>query len=214
MVLLAAIAIPTLVIALLPNVETAADATVVAGSDRGLALGREVASRSTIERQDMTSKASLASTSTSLVISTTASTAPSTTTTSVSTTTTAPSIQVAGPTTSAPPVAPVQTPQPPTTVASAVVSPPTTVVSGDLQAFLACIRRRESGGNYQIVSSNGLYHGAYQFLQSSWDSTAAHAGRVDLIGVPPEKASPADQDAMAIALFQWQGARPWGGACV
>ena len=63
------------------------------------------------------------------------------------------------------------------------------------------------------MSASGAYMGAYQFLQSSWDSTAAHAGRGDLIGVPPNLASPADQDAMALALYQWQGSRPWGGAC-
>lgn len=79
--------------------------------------------------------------------------------------------------------------------------------------FFSCIRQRESGGNYGIVSSNGLYHGAYQFLQSTWDSTAASVGRDDLVGVDPAAASPADQDAMAAALYAQQGSRPWGGYC-
>ena len=33
-------------------------------------------------------------------------------------------------------------------------------------AFLACVRQRESGGNYGAVSPDGLYRGAYQFHQA------------------------------------------------
>ncbi len=76
--------------------------------------------------------------------------------------------------------------------------------------FLACVRQRESNGQYAINTGNG-YYGAYQFLQSTWDNTAAHAGRSDLIGRRPSDASPADQDAMAQALLAWQGTAPWGG---
>jgi muramidase (phage lysozyme) len=78
---------------------------------------------------------------------------------------------------------------------------------------LACIRQRESGGNYSAVSANGLYHGAYQFLQSTWNGAAQLAGRPDLVGVPPEKAAPADQDAVALALYRASGLGPWGGHC-
>jgi hypothetical protein len=56
--------------------------------------------------------------------------------------------------------------------------------------------------------------GAYQFLQSTWNSAANHAGRPGLIGVPPHHASQYDQDDMAWALYQWQGAGPWGNRCV
>ena len=91
--------------------------------------------------------------------------------------------------------------------------PPGGGASADELAFLACVRQRESGGNYSIVSSNGLYYGAYQFHRQTWDSTAANAGRPDLIGVPPNQASPADQDAMALALYRSQGKAPWGGYC-
>ena len=72
---------------------------------------------------------------------------------------------------------------------------------------------RESHGNYSIVSSNGVYHGAYQFSVSTWNTVAQHAGRGDLVGVLPSQASPADQDAMALALYNWQGKAPWGGYC-
>lgn len=83
----------------------------------------------------------------------------------------------------------------------------------DPGAFLACTRQLESGGNYAIVSADGLYHGAYQFLQSTWDATAGRAGRPDLIGVDPATASVADQDALAASLYATNGAQPWGGRC-
>jgi septal ring factor EnvC (AmiA/AmiB activator) len=78
--------------------------------------------------------------------------------------------------------------------------------------FLACTRSRESGGRYGAVSPSG-YYGAYQFLPSTWDSAAVHSGRLDLVGVIPSRASAFDQDETAWALYQWQGAGPWGGRC-
>ena len=98
-------------------------------------------------------------------------------------------------------------PAPTTTVA------PTTTIPVSAAAFLACIRARESHGNYGAVSANGVYRGAYQFSQSSWNTAATHAGRHDLVGVLPNLASPADQDAMALTLYEWLGSSPWGGAC-
>lgn len=79
--------------------------------------------------------------------------------------------------------------------------------------FLVCTRARESGGNYRAVNHSGGWYGAYQFAQSTWDVTAARAGREDLIGVNPIDASPYDQDELAWTLYQWQGNRPWGGRC-
>ena len=79
--------------------------------------------------------------------------------------------------------------------------------------FLSCTRARESRGNYSVVNPNGPYLGAYQFLQSTWNVTAQHAGRTELVGVPPNAASVYDQDDMAWTLYQWQGTGPWGGAC-
>ena len=80
-------------------------------------------------------------------------------------------------------------------------------------AFLACVRQRESGGNYSISSGNGLYRGAYQFHQGTWDSVARMAGRGDLVGVPANLAGPADQDLLAVTLYRSAGAAPWGGYC-
>lgn len=80
-------------------------------------------------------------------------------------------------------------------------------------AFLACVRQRESGGNYSVISSNGLWFGAYQMTRQTWNSTAQRAGRPDLVGVPPNQASPGDQDYLALVLYRWLGKSPWGGAC-
>lgn len=79
--------------------------------------------------------------------------------------------------------------------------------------FLVCTRAHESGGNYAVVNRAGPYYGAYQFLQTTWNATAVHAGRPELVGVVPSQASPYDQDDLAWALYQWQGNRPWGGRC-
>jgi hypothetical protein len=86
---------------------------------------------------------------------------------------------------------------------------------GGAGGALACIRAHESdtAGGYGAVSPGGTYRGAYQFLQSTWNSTAASAGRPDLLGVDPASASPADQDALASYLYGPAGSQPWGGRC-
>lgn len=73
----------------------------------------------------------------------------------------------------------------------------------------AALRQCEASGSYSIVSGNGLYHGAYQFYQQTWDGLANQAGRSDLVGVAPSEAAPADQDALALLLWQQRGTQPW-----
>jgi uncharacterized protein YlxW (UPF0749 family) len=68
-------------------------------------------------------------------------------------------------------------------------------------AFLAKVRQCESGGNYSIVSSTGRYRGAYQFSVQTWQGVG---GTGD-----PAAASPAEQDARALALLRLQGTRAW-----
>jgi septal ring factor EnvC (AmiA/AmiB activator) len=79
--------------------------------------------------------------------------------------------------------------------------------------FLVCTRGIESHGNYSVVSASGKYYGAYQFSPTTWDVTASHAGRPELIGVLPSRASVYDQDDLAWTLYQWQGKAPWNGRC-
>jgi hypothetical protein len=101
----------------------------------------------------------------------------------------------------------------PVTAPPATAPPTTVAIPPSAAAVLACIRQRESGGNYAAVSANGVYRGAYQFSQATWDSSARHAGRPDLVGRPPNTVSPPDQDAVALDTYLWEGLAPWGGYC-
>jgi len=87
------------------------------------------------------------------------------------------------------------------------------VGSQSLPPFLQCVIRVESGGDYGAVSPDGLYMGAFQFSQSTWNVAAQLAGMPQLIGVPPNTASPADQNALAIALYNADGEQPWLDGC-
>ena len=75
--------------------------------------------------------------------------------------------------------------------------------------YLTCVRRHESSDNYQAFNPGGAAYGAYQFLLSTWNLAANHAGRGDLVGLDPRRASAYDQDEMAWTTYQWQGKRPW-----
>ncbi len=92
---------------------------------------------------------------------------------------------------------------------------PAPVPGASNSAFLACTRAHESdsAGGYAARSSDGLYHGAYQFLQSTWDNVARRSGRFDLVGRDPATVAPVDQDQLALNLYHWSGAGPWGGRC-
>lgn len=82
-----------------------------------------------------------------------------------------------------------------------------------LPPFLVCVVHAESGGNYQVVSPTGGYMGAFQFSQSTWNYAAQLAGQPQLIGVAPNTASVADQNALAIALYDAVGEQPWYDPC-
>lgn len=104
------------------------------------------------------------------------------------------------------------TTRPPTTTTAAAPPPPSGTNPHHDDPFLSCVRRRESHGYYGAVNPGG-YYGAYQFARTTWNVTASHAGRPDLVGVRPDHASAWDQDQLAWVLYQWQGMRPWGGGC-
>lgn len=84
---------------------------------------------------------------------------------------------------------------------------------GGNSGFLGCVKNRESRGQYGAVNGGSGAAGAYQFMPQTWNNTARHAGRPDLVGKNPASASAADQDAMAQHLYSWQGSAPWGGGC-
>lgn len=88
---------------------------------------------------------------------------------------------------------------------TSVAAPPSVTKSQD--EILACIRAGEAA-SYLTVSANGVYHGHYQFDQPTWDGVASRH-KPELVGVPPEQASPADQDAMAWRLYEERGLQPW-----
>jgi hypothetical protein len=102
--------------------------------------------------------------------------------------------------------------------AAAVPTPqgvPTGSTAGDptLPPFLQCVLRVESGGNYGAVSPGGAYMGGFQFGQPTWNEAAQLAGMPQLINVPPNDATPAEQDDLAIALYQADGEQPWDDSC-
>lgn len=72
------------------------------------------------------------------------------------------------------------------------------VPTGDVWAALA---QCESGGNPTIVSSNGLYHGLYQFSVGTWESVGGSG--------LPSQASPAEQTQRAMALQARSGWGQW-----
>lgn len=86
-------------------------------------------------------------------------------------------------------------------------SAPAQSASGGLDpsvvALTKAIRSQESGGNYNATSKDGSY-GAYQFLQSTWDSTAKKYG----IDASWKDATPQQQNEVAykqIADWKSQG---------
>jgi hypothetical protein len=82
-----------------------------------------------------------------------------------------------------------------------------------LNSFLDCVIMAESGGDYRDVSRTGQYMGAFQFLQSTWNEAALLAGLPTLVGVPPNQATPEQQDTLAVALYNYDGEQPWYDPC-
>ena len=75
--------------------------------------------------------------------------------------------------------------------------------------FLACVRRHESGGNYQAKNPVSTASGAYQFLNSTWRTMSARAGHG---GYPTARSAPPHiQDAVAVYTVNsgWRSA--WNG---
>jgi len=82
-----------------------------------------------------------------------------------------------------------------------------------LPPFLQCVVRVESGGDYGAVSPDGLYRGAFQFAQGTWNEAAQLAGLPGLVGEQANLASKPDQDTLAVALYNADGKQPWLDGC-
>jgi Transglycosylase-like domain len=106
-------------------------------------------------------------------------------------------------------------PSPSVTSTVAQGSAPSTSSGGSpsLPPFLQCVLQAESSGNYGASSPQGTYMGGFQFSQATWNEAAGLAVMPQLINVPPNAASPADQDDLAIALYQADGEQPWLDPC-
>ncbi|MGB0120571.1 MAG: transglycosylase family protein [Solirubrobacterales bacterium] len=74
---------------------------------------------------------------------------------------------------------------------------PGSVSRTTLETIASC----ESGGDPEIVSSSGLYHGKYQFSPATWESVGGE-------GLPSE-ASEAEQDFRAALLYDRSGPGQW-----
>jgi hypothetical protein len=68
-------------------------------------------------------------------------------------------------------------------------------------AALRRIARCESGGNPRAVSRDGRYRGKYQFDLATWRGLGGSGD--------PAKASEAEQDRRAVALYRKRGTAPW-----
>jgi hypothetical protein len=71
------------------------------------------------------------------------------------------------------------------------------VTMGTLESIASC----ESGGDPEVVSSDGSYMGLYQFDQGTWESVGG-------TGTPIE-ASAAEQTYRAALLYSRSGSSPW-----
>ncbi len=74
------------------------------------------------------------------------------------------------------------------------------------ERILACIRSYEGG--YGTETGNG-HHGAYQFVQSTWDGAVARAGYPQWVGRRAGDAPAHVQDDAAWQLYLEQGFGPW-----
>lgn len=85
----------------------------------------------------------------------------------------------------------------------AVLEPfvPPSTDTGDQAEAWAKLVECESGGNYRAIGGGGLYRGAYQFSQPTWESVGGVGDPID--------ASPAEQDYRARVLYERSGRGQW-----
>ena len=97
--------------------------------------------------------------------------------------------------------APAATQPAPAATQPAITAPAASQGTAPGGSFGACVRSRESGGNYQAMNPAG-YYGAYQFSASTW---AAYGGNPADYG----HASPAEQDQVFANAIAQGGQSNW-----
>lgn len=95
-------------------------------------------------------------------------------------------------------------PNPPAQVDGRVPPP----AGGPTAAQWNALRRCESTHNYRAISPSGLYRGAYQFSQQTWDWVAGIHWPF-LVDIDPIDAAPGWQDVMAYTLYAMRGWDQW-----
>lgn len=70
------------------------------------------------------------------------------------------------------------------------------------------LRQCESTDNYHAVNASGVYRGAYQFDQKTWDDVTGRHFPF-LAGRDPAAVEPWWQDAVTRALWSERGREPW-----
>lgn len=95
-------------------------------------------------------------------------------------------------------------PPPPAQVGGRVPPPDGGPTAEQWDALRFC----ESTHNYEAISPSGLYRGAYQFSQQTWDWVAG-LHYPYLVGLDPIDAPPGWQDVMAYTLFAMRGWDQW-----
>jgi hypothetical protein len=94
-------------------------------------------------------------------------------------------------------------------VIASLQTPPAAPAHNPPGGFLACVRRHESGGNYQAQNPTSTASGAYQYLNSTWrtmSARAGHSGWGHAADAPPHI-----QDAVAIHTVNSGWSSAWNG---
>ena len=101
-------------------------------------------------------------------------------------------------------IVPIGQPPVPAQVDGRVPPPP----GGPTAAQWNALRKCESTHNYAAISPSGLYRGAYQFSQQTWDWVAG-IYHPHLVSIDPIDSEPAWQDVMAYTLYAMRGWDQW-----
>jgi resuscitation-promoting factor RpfB len=89
----------------------------------------------------------------------------------------------------------------PQTLAALGVSSGGGAASASAASVLERIAQCESGGDPSAVSADGRYFGKYQFSRATWRRMGGRGN--------PARASEAEQDQRAAALYRQEGTAPW-----